>query len=85
MLIFFFFCFYKKSCNKNSTITAHGSYSIFLFFPPLFFFLGFFSEKACYLKTGTKEGPNMGKNFYICSVADSRCEFVKQVKWVTFF
>uniref|UniRef100_A0A0L8GVD2 CCHC-type domain-containing protein n=1 Tax=Octopus bimaculoides TaxID=37653 RepID=A0A0L8GVD2_OCTBM len=37
------------------------------------------SKKECYLKTGGKPGPNFKRSFYVCSVRESRCDFVQPV------
>ncbi|XP_036363999.1 transcription termination factor 2 isoform X2 [Octopus sinensis] len=36
-------------------------------------------KKECYLKTGGKPGPNFKRSFYVCSVRESRCDFVQPV------
>lgn len=36
-------------------------------------------QKPCFLKTGTRKGLTQGKSFYICSIPESRCQFVKPV------
>ncbi|XP_022098307.1 transcription termination factor 2-like [Acanthaster planci] len=37
--------------------------------------------KPCFLKTGTKEGPNKGKSYYICSMGPGKqCNHIKQAR-----
>ncbi|XP_013392990.1 transcription termination factor 2 isoform X2 [Lingula anatina] len=38
------------------------------------------SEKPCFVKTGTKGGPNQGRSYFICSQANSQCGFVKDAR-----
>ncbi|XP_033633463.1 transcription termination factor 2-like [Asterias rubens] len=37
--------------------------------------------KPCFLKTGTKEGPNKGKSYYICSIGlGKQCEYISPAR-----
>ncbi|KAK6185605.1 hypothetical protein SNE40_007803 [Patella caerulea] len=34
-------------------------------------------DMHCFIKTGTKPGPNQGKSFYVCPHSKEKCQFVK--------